>query len=128
MGAVKAPSALEWESLRLRVFSVCKGANILKKDGKVLQVDQRRPAWAEDTQTQEVLVEGPQSEEPEGRWGFALCLETWTCAEPSHGPTSFPSMMLGKRTRWENMGFCILNSEKVSFSVMYLFLQVDTRM
>lgn len=81
MGAVKAPSALEWESLRLRVFSICKGANILKQDGKVLQVDQRRPAWAEDTQTQEVLVEGPCSEEPEGRWGFALCLETWTCAE-----------------------------------------------
>lgn len=36
----------------------------LKKTGKVLQVGQRRLAWAENTQTQEELVKSPGIEQP----------------------------------------------------------------
>ena len=47
-------------------FLICKGVNSLKKNGKVLQVEQRRLAWAENTQIQEVLVKSPGSEQPQG--------------------------------------------------------------
>lgn len=44
------------------VFSICNSL----KNGKVLQVEQKRLAWAEDAQIQKVLLKSPGSEQPRG--------------------------------------------------------------